>query len=154
MALQNASRKDLASGVIFIAFGAFFVLEAMNYQLGTPFRMGPGFMPVVLGAILVALGLAVVVKGVTSGRDEEAPPWPWRGLLLVLGSILFFAATLRGLGFIPVVLIAAFATAKASTRNSFLAALAIAVGLCLLCVAIFVVGLGLIVPWFGPWLRF
>ncbi len=150
----NASRNDLASGAIFVAFGAYFVLEAMTYELGTPFRMGPGFMPVVLGATLVTLGLAVVIKGVTKGRDAAAPPWPWRGMLLVLGTILFFAATLRGLGFIPVVLIAAFATAMASTRNSVLAALTIAVGLCLLCVAIFVVGLGLIVPWFGPWLQF
>ena len=150
----NASRNDLASGAMFVAFGGFFVLEAMTYEFGTPFRMGPGFMPVVLGGILVALGVAVAVKGLTTGRDEAAPPRPWRGLLLVLGTILFFAATLRGLGFVPTVLIAGFATAMSSSRNSVLAALVIAVGLCVLCVAIFVVGLGLIVPWFGPWLRF
>jgi hypothetical protein len=35
-----------------------------------------------------------------------------------------------------------------------LAALTIAVALTVLCTLIFVVGLGLIVPWFGPWLRF
>jgi hypothetical protein len=150
----NASRKDLASGAIFIAFGAFFVLEALNYQFGTPFRMGPGFMPVVLGGILVAIGVAVAIKGMTIGRDEAAPQWPWRGVLLVVGTIVFFAATLRGLGFIPTVLMGGFATAISSTRNTALSAVVISVGLCVLCVAIFVVGLGLIVPWFGPWLRF
>ena len=150
----NASRSDLASGAIFVAFGAFFVLEAMNYEFGTPFRMGPGFMPIMLGGILVALGMGVAAKGIGK-TDEEAPPrWPWRGLVLVLGAIAFFAATLRGLGFIPVVLITGFATAISSRRNSPIAALIISAGLCILCTLIFVVGLGLIVPWVGPWLQF
>lgn len=150
----NASRNDLASGAIFVAFGAYFALEAMRYEFGTPFRMGPGFMPIVLGGILVALGVAVAAKGL--GRpDEDAPaPWPWRGIVLVLGTIIFFAATLRGLGFLPVVLISGFATAISSTRNTVLSALVVSVGLCILCTLIFVVGLGLIVPWVGPWLRF
>ena len=150
----NASRNDLASGAIFVAFGAYFALEAMRYEFGTPFRMGPGFMPIMLGGILVALGVAVAAKGL--GRpDEDAPaPWPWRGIVLVLGTIIFFAATLRGLGFLPVVLISGFATAISSTRNTLLSALVVSVGLCILCTLIFVVGLGLIVPWIGPWLRF
>lgn len=150
----NASRKDLASGAIFVAFGAYFVLEALRYEFGTPFRMGPGFMPVVLGGVLVALGVAVVAKGFGKVDDGPAAPWPWRGIALVLGTILFFAATIRGLGFIPVVLIAGFATALSSTKNSPLSALVISVGLCILCLLIFVVGLGMLVPLFGPWLRF
>lgn len=150
----NASRNDLASGAIFVAFGAYFVLEAMRYEFGTPFRMGPGFMPIMLGGILVALGVAVAAKGLGK-PDEGAPPrWPWRGIALVLGAIIFFAATLRGLGFLPVVLITGFATAMSSTRNTILSALVVSVGLCILCLLIFVVGLGLIVPWIGPWLRF
>jgi len=150
----NASRNDLAAGGLFVAFGSYFVLEAMHYQLGTPLRMGPGFMPVMLGAILIALGIAVVIKGIGK-TDEEAPsPWPWRGIIMVLGTIVFFAATIRGLGFIPVVLISSMATALSSSRNSILSALIISVGLCVLCLLVFVIGLGLIVPWFGPWLRF
>lgn len=150
----NASRNDLAAGAIFVAFGGYFALEALRYDFGTPFRMGPGFMPVLLGGILVALGIAVAAKGVGKPDEEAAPPWPWRGLVLVLGTILFFAATFRGLGFIPVVLIAGLATALSSTRNSMLSALVISVGLCVLCLLIFVVGLGMIVPLVGPWLRF
>lgn len=150
----NASRNDLAAGAIFVAFGGYFALEALRYEFGTPFRMGPGFMPVVLGGTLVALGIAVAAKGIGKPDEGPSPPWPWRGIALVLGTILFFAATVRGLGFIPVVLIAAFATAMSSTRNSPLAALVISVGLCVLCYLIFVVGLGMLVPLFGPWLRF
>ncbi len=150
----NISRNDLASGAIFVAFGGYFVFEALRYEFGTPFRMGPGFMPVVLGAILVALGVAVAAKGINRPDSEAAAPWPWRGMLLVLGTILFFAATVRGLGFLPTVTVAAFATALSSGRNSPLQALIIAVGLCVLCYAIFVLGLGMIIPLVGPWLQF
>lgn len=150
----NASRNDLAAGGLFVAFGAYFALEAMNYELGTPLRMGPGFMPVMLGGILVALGIAVAIKGIGRPDEEAPPPWPWRGMALTLGTIIFFAATIRGLGFIPVVLISGIATALASRRNSLLSAVIISVGLCVLCMLIFVIGLGLIVPWFGPWLPF
>ncbi|WP_297106386.1 tripartite tricarboxylate transporter TctB family protein [uncultured Devosia sp.] len=150
----NASKNDLASGAIFVAFGAYFALEAMRYEFGTPFRMGPGFMPIVLGGILVALGIAVAAKGIGKPDEEAAPPWPWRGIALVLGTVLFFAATIRGLGFIPVVLISGFVTAMSSVKNNLVSALIISVGLCVLCLLIFVVGLGMIVPLVGPWLRF
>jgi len=150
----NASRNDLASGAMFVALGGYFALEAMKYEFGTPFRMGPGFMPVVLGGILVALGVAVAATGFGKPDTEAPPSWPWRGIVLVLGTIIFFAATIRGLGFIPVVLISGLATALSSSRNSLLSALVISVGLCVLCMLIFVVGLGLLVPWVGPWLRF
>lgn len=150
----NASRNDLASGAIFVALGGYFALEAMKYDFGTPFRMGPGFMPIMLGGILVALGVAVAATGFGKPDTEAPPSWPWRGIVLVLGTIVFFAATIRGLGFIPVVLISGLATALSSSRNSVLSALVISVGLCVLCMLIFVIGLGLLVPWIGPWLRF
>jgi hypothetical protein len=150
----NASRNDLASGGIFVAFGAYFALEALRYEFGTPFRMGPGFMPVVLGSVLVALGIAIVLKGIGKPDAEAPPPVPWRGIALVLGTVGFFAATIRGLGFVPVVAISAFVTALASRNNNWLSAAIIAVGLCVLCLVVFVVGLGLLVPLVGPWLRF
>jgi hypothetical protein len=150
----SVSRNDLAAGAMFVAFGSFFAMEALRYEFGTPFRMGPGFMPVVLGGILVALGIAVAAQGLRKGGDTAAPPWPWRGFVLVLGTILFFAATVRGLGFLPTVSVATFAVAMSSTRNSVLSALVIAIGLCVLCYLIFVVGLGMIIPLVGPWLQF
>lgn len=153
MALQ-ASRKDLGAAAMFVAIGAYFALEAMNYDLGTPLRMGPGFMPVLLGSVLVVLGLAIAVVGLR-GPDADAPqPFPWRGIILILGSIVFFAAVLRGLGFLPTVFLSALATALSSRDNNWLSAAIIAIALTVLCTLIFVIGLGLIVPWFGPWLQF
>lgn len=154
MAIE-ASRKDLASATIFIAIGTYFTFESLNYELGTPLRMGPGFMPVMLGTILVFLGLAIAIVALLRPTDDgEAQPFAWRGVVLVLGTIVFFGATIRGLGFIPVVFLSALFTALSSRENNPLGAAIIAIALTVLCLVIFVVGLGLMVPWFGPWLSF
>jgi hypothetical protein len=150
----NASRKELASGGIFVAFGAYFALESLNYEIGTAFRMGPAFMPLLLGSALAALGLAIAANGLRKPDEEAAPPIPWRGMALALGTIIFFGATIRGLGFIPVVFVSATATALASRHNSPLFAAILGVALTVLCTLIFVIGLGLNVAWVGPWLRF
>jgi len=150
----NASSKELASGGIFVAFGAYFALESLNYEVGTAVRMGPGFMPLLLGAVLAALGLAIAANGIRKPDRETAPPIPWRGIALVLGTIAFFGATIRGLGFVPVVFVAALLTALSSRHNSPLFAAILAVALTVMCTLIFVIGLRLTVPLVGPWLRF
>jgi len=142
------------AGAIFVAAGAYFALEALNYELGTPFRMGPGFMPVSLGAVLVALGLAIVVKGVRSDRQDYAQPPSWRAIGLVTFSVLFFGFAIRGLGFIPTLLIGTVLTALASRTNNIVAALVIAVGMTVLSSLVFVVGLRVNIPLLGPWLGF
>lgn len=150
----NASRKELASGGIFVAFGAYFAFESLNYEIGTALRMGPGFMPLLLGAALAVLGLAIAANGLRKPDREAAPPIPWRGIVLMSGTIIFFGATIRGLGFVPVVLVSAMATALSSRHNSPLFAAILAVALTVMCTLIFVIGLRLTVPWVGPWLRF
>ena len=146
------SLKDLLAGAIFVLAGAYFALEALTYEVGTAFRMGPGFMPLLLGSVLALLGLAIAAGGWSKPDTDTTPAPPWRGGLLVLGGVVFFAVTIRGLGFVPVTLLTSFAAAMASRLNSPLFAAILAVALTVLFTAIFVVGLGLTVPWFGPWL--
>src|SRR5690606_16500268 len=105
-------RDDLIAAALFVGLGAFFAIEALHYDLGTPFRMGPGFLPLTLGAVLVALGLAIGAQGVAklAARTEPEParetndavrdPVAYRAILLVSLAIAFFAVTLRGLGFV------------------------------------------------------
>lgn len=146
------STKDLVSGGIFVAAGAYFALEALNYEVGTAFRMGPGFMPILLGGALALLGLGVAASGWKKPDAEKPLSPPWRGMALIIGVIIFFAATIRGLGFVPVVLISSFFAALSSRLNSPLFAILLAVTLTVMCTLIFVIGLGMSVSWFGPWL--
>jgi len=41
MKIKNA--KELWAGLMFIAFGLFFVIGARNYQLGSAAHMGPAY---------------------------------------------------------------------------------------------------------------
>lgn len=150
--VSNFSTKDLVSGGIFVLAGAYFALEALSYDVGTAFRMGPGFMPLLLGSVLALLGLGIAASG-WSKPDVDKPLAPsWRAIALIIGVIIFFGATIRGLGFVPVVFISAFAAAMASKLNSPIFAALLAITLTVMCTLIFVIGLGMSVPWFGPWL--
>jgi hypothetical protein len=150
---------DILAGLIFVAFGLAFAITSLTYELGTPLRMGPGYFPLALGGILVLLGLLIVGKGFISSSSAGAGEGrlgsvPWRALFLLVLAVLFFGLTVRGLGLVPATAVTALLTALASYRTGILAAVAIAAGLTVLCVLIFVLALQLRLPLFGPWLPF
>ena len=104
--------------------------------------MGPGFLPIVLGGILAALGLTLSIPALI--RDGgPLPRLGLRPLLTVLVAIVVFALLLRPLGFVlsavVLVLMSGFADPELRRAES--------VGLALLLtafsVALFVVLLGL-----------
>lgn len=66
-------KSDVISGLVFVAFGAAFAGTALTYEFGRAVRMGPGYMPFVLGSVLVLLGIAIVVDGL---RHEPSPAEP------------------------------------------------------------------------------
>jgi hypothetical protein len=92
--------RDFWAGLMFIAFGLFFLIGAlMNYQMGTAVRMGPAYFPTVLGGLLAVLGAVVLVGSLTI----EGPPvaqFHFRPLLFILGSSLAFAYLLKPLGLV------------------------------------------------------
>jgi hypothetical protein len=151
---MQRSLKDILAGLIFIGFGAAFAFAASRYDLGTALRMGPGYFPLMLGTLLALLGIGIVVQGLL--RVDELPlgEIPWRGIVLISGAVLFFAFGVRRLGLAPVLFIAVFVSALSSERTTLVQALALAVGLTVFCVLIFIEGLGMPVPLLGPWLRF
>ena len=78
---------------------------------------------------------------------------PWRAVALTLGAIVLFGLTVRGLGLIPSTFVTALMSAFASRRAGVLPAVAIAIGLTVLCVLVFVVALSLRLPLVGTWIR-
>lgn len=142
--------KDLAAGVIFIAFGAFFALDAyFRLNIGSAFRMGSGYFPLLGGIVLSALGAAIIFNGI--GRAQS--PFgnvSWRGIALLSLSTIVFAIAITPLGLIPTVMITVLVSAYASRRMRPLLAIALAVGLTAFCVLVFVLGIGLPLRLFGP----
>ena len=152
MAVHFEKPRDVIGGGLIMAIGAGFLVLGSDLEFGTSHRMGPGYFPTVLNVILIVLGAVMVVQALRKPHEEGAfSHLPWRGLLLILGATLFFGFTLRGLGLVPVLLVVVFATAWASRYARLRTSVPLAVGMTLFCFLIFIRGLGLPLPLFGPW---
>jgi len=154
---RQALRKafpDIAAGAIFVGFGLAFALQSLTYDVGTPFRMGPGFFPLLLGGVLTILGAIIVASGFNAEREGLIGAVPWRGLLLISVALLFFGLTVRGLGVVPSLFVTTSLAGLASVRVRPLTAIVIAAGLTATSVVVFIVALQLRLPLFGPWIPF
>ena len=151
MDLKNA-RKDLGAGAIFIGFGLAFAVTASTYEVGSGLRMGPGYFPLVLGALLVLLGVLIALKGFVAPETGEFGPVPWRPAVLLVAALLFFGFTVRGLGIVPTLVVTVLLAALAGRSVRIVPALVITVSLTALSVLIFIVALQLPLRLLGPWL--
>jgi putative tricarboxylic transport membrane protein len=146
----SGNTQDIGAGVIFIAIGLLFGAGALHLELGTALRMGPGYFPLILAGLLVALGLAIVVKGLGRSAPDRLTV-PWRGLVFILAAPVVFGLTVRGLGLAPAIALVALISAFASRRMSVSLAVGLSLGLTVFCVLVFSLGLGLPLRLFGPW---
>ena len=151
---MRVNPKDVAAGAIFIAIGLAFSLNAwFTLKIGAARSMGPGYFPVLFGAILVGLGLVIVLMAI--GRPKEAfGDVSWRGVFLVTASIVFFAVTVRGLGMALALGGATVMAAMSSKRLSFVGTLITSASLTTFSVLVFIYALRLPYPVIGPWLKF
>ncbi len=148
--VQTNRTRDVVAGAIFIVVALAFGWGATGYDLGRALRMGPGFIPLTLAAILAILGVLVIVSGLRKEGQSEIGGVPWKSIGLVLVALALFGATGPTLGLVPVVFLCSVVVAIASTQNSILSALAIAALLTLLSWLVFRVGLSVSLPTFGP----
>ena len=70
--------RDVAAGILFVAIGGWFVVSALELELGTALRMGPGYFPLVLAGLLILLGALVVIRGIRD-RPAHIGSVAWRG---------------------------------------------------------------------------
>ncbi|WP_119460369.1 tripartite tricarboxylate transporter TctB family protein [Rhodospirillaceae bacterium SYSU D60014] len=146
--------KDLLAGLVFIAFGLAFGYASLGYDIGSALRMGPGYFPLFLSGILTVLGVVILVQGFFQTEESPIGPTPWLALVLLVGALFIFGFTVQGLGLVPSLMITVFMSAFASRHTGVLGAIALTIGLTLVCVLIFVYGLGLPLRLLGPWLDF
>lgn len=145
MSVRN--RRDFWSGVMFAALGIAFVIFSREYQMGTPARMGPGFFPTMLGALLALLGLVVIWRSVGSSVEEiRLEPVGWRELIRIFGAILLFALALPRLGMVVAIALLVGVGASASHEFRWKETLVSIVVLLVLSWLVFVKGLELQFP--------
>lgn len=143
--------KDFFAGLLFLVIVAVFALGLRELPIGTAFRMGPGYFPMVLLFILAGLGVAILVNGLRT-QGEPLGELPWRGLLMITAPIVFFGATLKGLGLVASLGITVFATTLASKKWDVLYAVLTTLILVAFSWLVFIKGLGLPISMRGPWI--
>ena len=151
MALRIKSSQDFWTGCAFVAFGVATVVLARDYPLGSAARMGPGYFPSVLGALLASIGLLVLLKSLTStGGGQVGNVHPWLLLRLLL-AVAAFALLLNPLGLVLTTVIVVMLAAWAGHEFRLGEALLNAAALALLSYLLFVWGLNQPIP---VWPRF
>ena len=140
--------KDFWSGVMLIAIGGAAVVIGRDYPFGTALRMGAGFFPLVLSAVLVLFGVYFVVRGLRSSDSIEGG-WSPRALVILPLSFVLFGVLMQHAGFVPALFVLVVGSAAAGTEFKLVEVLLLAGLLTVLCVALFIWALGLPYPLFA-----
>jgi Tripartite tricarboxylate transporter TctB family len=151
MSLRIRSQQDFGAGLLYAAFGLAALLMARDYGMGTASRMGPGYFPTALGALLLLTGIASVVRSFfRDGKPIGAVAW--KGAALVTAATVLFGLLLRPAGLVPALVALILVGASASSRFRFeWRAGALMLALIAFCALVFVKGLGLPIPLLGHW---
>lgn len=143
--LGNAA---FTGGLCAILVGAFAIWEGSSYAVGTASSMGPGYFPVALGGLLVALGIVLAVQGVLAPH-EAAELADLRSLLAILAAIGAFALLVQRAGLVPAVIALVVIGSIAGGALRFPSVLALSIVLSALSYLVFRLFLNLPLPAFA-----
>ena len=141
------SNRDFWAGVMFAAVGALAIIIARDYPYGSTLRMGAGYFPTLLGAILILFGIYLMVQGLRKGEKIEGT-WSLRALIVLPAITVLFGVLLERTGFVPALAVLAFGSATAGSEFRWGEALLFTLLLTALALAVFIWGLGLPYPLF------
>jgi uncharacterized membrane protein len=146
------NQKDLGAGLLYLAFGAVGFFVAQDYGMGRASRMGPGYFPTVLSALLMLFGAAAVVRSFISKQPEEVGRFAWKAAAFVCGSTALFALLLAPAGLVVALVVLCLVSASASIYFKFeWKAVGALVVLVTFCALVFAKGLGVPLPLLGTW---
>lgn len=132
--------KDLYGGALVFLFGIGAISAGVSYHIGSLSRMGPGFFPVAVGAILVLVGLAIAFSAKrpdAHAQAHEHAPAEWRGWICIAIGVLAFVVLGTYGGLLPATFAIVFISALGDRQNTVKSALVLAGAMCAICVVVF-----------------
>jgi hypothetical protein len=151
MPLAIRAPKEFWLGIVYLTFGAVGLWFGLDYPLGTADRMGPGYLPCLVAALLLIFGVVSLSRAVRID-GEAVGSLAFRPLLCVLGGVFAFAVLAERAGLIVSILVLALISAAGSQAFRLewkpMAGLVAFVALCCL---VFVKALGVPLPLVGSW---
>lgn len=149
--------KDHYGALLLLALGGAVFALGLGYKMGSLNRMGAGFIPVVLGALMVMVGIAIGVTAAPPGQETIAHPLPgdgthtgpeWRGWLCILGGVIAFVVLGEHGGLLPATFASVFISAMGDRNNTVKGAALLGAILTVFCLIVFHYGLSLQLPLF------
>ena len=132
--------QDLGAAIVFMLIGIGGMLAGQELEFGTSAKMGPGYFPMILSFLILALGVGLLIQSfVLAGPKIEAVQF--RPIFFIVVSILVFGYLLALLGLaitsVIMTVVAAYARREVNLREN----LWLGAGLALFAVLVFVYGL-------------
>lgn len=152
--MKIGDAKEFWSGVMFAAFGLFFVVFARQYDMGTAARMGPAFFPTMLGGLLLLLGIGIALRGILADtQDGKVARFHFKPLLFVLGAVVAFGLLLRPAGLMVALAALVMISSLGSDEFRLRDVLLLTIGLAVLVLIVFIYALDMTVPVLPAFLR-
>ena len=139
--IKVKSPQDFWAGLLFLVIGCLALWLGRGYAFGTATKMGPGYLPTVLSWALVLVGAFLSLRALAL----EGPPIEAsliRPQFFILLAIVAFGLLIERVGLAPAIIVVTLIAANASRGMRWTETLAVAVGLSVLCVGLFIYLLG------------
>ncbi len=146
-------RQDTILGSFFAVVGMTAFLMALQYPIGTANRMGPGYFPVIVSALLGLTGAAILLRA-RFGQANLVEAVRWKPLAIVSAAIVVFGLLIERLGLPLSIFVLLIVAGTASLKFAWnWRAVAAAAAFSIVCGLLFVRLLGLPIPMLGSWLQ-
>lgn len=136
---RGGLRADLLAGGFVAGVGIVALVIALGYDLGTPGRMGPGFVPTILCVVLIVLGVGIAVA--KPSDEQVVGRVRLRPIVFILGAILSFGLLIGRAGLIPAIIPSVAIAALAEPGRGVVQIVLLAAGVAVMVAGVFVFGL-------------
>jgi hypothetical protein len=138
-AAAPSARQDFLAGLLTVAFGIFVLSKALGYPMGTALRMGPGFFPVILAALIVVLGAALALHAFKRRIVQHTIDVNLRPVVMIGIAVATFALLLERTGLAPATVALVLLSSMAEPRWRPWRSLTLAVAMTALVYVVFIV---------------
>jgi hypothetical protein len=150
-------KKDYYGGALMIFIGLSAVYASVQYNLGTLSRMGPGFFPCSIGALMAFTGFLIALSAADDtetksaivpvvGHPHQIPDL--RGAVCIIGATLAFIVVGNYLGLLPATFAIVFISAMGDRENTVKGALILSAAMMIIATVVFWWALQLQLPLF------
>lgn len=140
---------SLAFIAVWLVLGLYFMLQGVTLKLGTVSSPGTGFMPLLIGVVLLVFGIMSAIPLLVSLRrteSERLPIWRLRDPAIVVVSMIAYALALERIGFIASTMILIVLLTRFVGRTTLFRAAILGVLATLFCYVVFGSWLGVRLP--------